>query len=290
MGSPKDISFSCAKEDMVATYLGLKTGLTFGSKNLDQSIIDTKVASSNNQAYMSSEQFLMHLTMIENSVPPINEAASRVRIDAFLFRLHAMCPNDHYTMFSLEMHSQALSIEAVHQKPFNVHGYIDYTIILSSIKAKTSFIPNLTSGTSLKIDNLKGACPKSVAFFVLEAKTLDTKLVNHLPQAQLELYACAQQFGVSIIRGCLSSGREWIFLYLQLAEDGKVYFRNSTSIRYTVDWNFDKFHMSIARGKNDPNHISILLDHWVKNSQKPLTEDNDGEFFSILDDPNQPRQ
>ncbi|KAH8915061.1 hypothetical protein BT69DRAFT_1289321 [Atractiella rhizophila] len=290
MGSPKDISFSCTKEDMVATYLRLKTGLTFGSKNLDQSIIDTKVASSNNQAYMSSEQFLMHLTMIENSVPPINEAASRVRIDAFLFRLHAMCPNDHYTMFNLDMYSQALSAEAVHQKPSHLQGYIDYTIILSSIKAKNSFIPNLNSGASLKIINLKRACPKPVAFFVLEGKTLDYKLVNHIPQAQLELYACAQQLGVSIIRGCLSSGREWIFLSLQLAEDGEVYFQSSVGIRYTVDWNWDNCHMSIARGKNDPNHISILLDHWVKNSQKALTAENDGEFFFILDDPNQPKR
>ncbi|KAH9895610.1 hypothetical protein C8Q73DRAFT_443774 [Cubamyces lactineus] len=64
--------------------------------------------------------------------------------------------------------------------------------------------------------------------FVAEAKSPEQILSDHIPQVVTEMIVCAERMGSRYIRGTVTSGREWIFLLLELNADqeGGQYWRS----------------------------------------------------------------
>jgi len=146
--------------------------------------------------------------MLQDLVPKTNEAAARIWINAFLFRASAMSPPDKKLVLSVE---QGVSATAVQPSSFTtVSGYVDYAVVVAAVDDAEIFLRHPV------LEKLKGR----ETLFILEAKTMESSLANHVPQAVSEMHACAKKLGKRIIRGALTQGQDWIFIVLRMNDDG----------------------------------------------------------------------
>ncbi|KAF8881397.1 hypothetical protein CPB84DRAFT_1817259 [Gymnopilus junonius] len=142
----------------------------------------------------SSKGLFRHLCTLEELVPRTNEAANRLWIDAFFYRVSTMMPS---------------GLKMVLYPERTVPGYVNFTAIATTPIQAMRLLRN---PTLLKADDS--------ALFVSEAKGPDQQLESHVPQAVGEMYASANRLGTTTIRGVLTNGHSWIFLILKLNSDG----------------------------------------------------------------------
>ncbi|KAJ2915213.1 hypothetical protein MD484_g5195, partial [Candolleomyces efflorescens] len=142
----------------------------------------------------SASYLFQHLTMLEKHVPRSNEAATRLWIEAFFFRILSVC--------TATIPRLVLSLEQP-IPPDTFSGNIDCTLMCS---------PDI--GSLLRDPVVE---PGHTALLVAEAKLAPTKtLPSHIPQTIAEMAACAKTLKAKVIRGVLTNGQEWLFLVLVL--------------------------------------------------------------------------
>ena len=124
-----------------------------------------------------------------------NEAATRLWINAFFFRVAAMLSGS--SKFVLTVEPNVLPV-AVDSNSF-LSGFVDFTAISTTethARGTHTFVctsfdfTHSLAGYLLQNPRLKKL--PGQALFVTEAKGPDQRLASHVPQALGELYACAK--------------------------------------------------------------------------------------------------
>ncbi|KAJ2919592.1 hypothetical protein MD484_g805, partial [Candolleomyces efflorescens] len=224
--------------DLIATLRAkadLQEPLTYSFSNIDFDFLDEQLhivpgdtlvrrgnhaaravesAAQGGTAYMTSEDLYRHLDMLENLVPKSNGTGARLWIDAILFRVKAMLPNNKNMLLNVKQHIPSVGIPVPGQAPFKLGGtMVDYAVLSTDSRKHESFIQ------TSQIQYVKHQNPNGL--FITEAKhDSGVPLSQQVPQAVAELYTSAKYLTKRISRGALTNGHEWIFIILYLNEDG----------------------------------------------------------------------
>ncbi|KAI0074178.1 hypothetical protein K474DRAFT_1710050 [Panus rudis PR-1116 ss-1] len=211
----------------------------------------------------SSDMLCRHLRFLDGLVPRRNEAAARLWINAFFYRVAVMIPTGSNVVLSVEQ--VVPSVTTSDTSAHTLSGYIDWTAMLMPPKEAHIFLRNPA------LQHLRNVMS---ALFVSEAKGPDQLLENHVQQTIGEMLACARTTGKTIIRGVLTNGRAWIFLVLKLNENGGGSYLQS-----------DQLHISSRVlpqiEKEAVSLISAILSYWLEHSHEELNVEDD--YFTILD-------
>ncbi|KAI0369301.1 hypothetical protein BV20DRAFT_1122184 [Pilatotrama ljubarskyi] len=165
----------------------------------------------------SADVLYRHLQFLQGFVPCTNEAAARMWINAFFYRMACMVPSGSGKVLSVEQGFTAVtpSDPSLHI----VSGSIAWTAILTSPAKADRFVHKKVRLADLQTDN-------SALLVSVEAKGPDLVLAEYVPQAICEMHACARTVLKSTIRGVLTDGHTWIFLILTLNGSGGTYFQS----------------------------------------------------------------
>lgn len=197
----------------------------------------------------SADRLYRHLCLLEGLVPRTNEAATRLWINAFFFRVAFMLSGS--SKFVLNVEQNVLS------------GFVNFTAI-STTETHARYL--------LQNPRLKKLPAQDHALFVTEAKGSDQRLASHIPRALGELYACAKHLERRIIRGALTNGHEWIFFFLRLNEGGSggEYFQSKG--------------INLMRGgetgisREDSSLIAAIIADWILHSHNEIGND---DYFTM---------
>ncbi|PPQ98006.1 hypothetical protein CVT26_003068 [Gymnopilus dilepis] len=246
LGGPQSLSFSgMTAEDLVKLKI-LFTGFLVLKGNADERVKTT--TSLGKDCLWSSENLYRHLLLLEGLVPRTTETSARAWIDAFLFRASAMLGEDKHLIVNMEHVVPATTISS--SSLSTLSRFIDYSAVATDRRTAEILLRN--SGLLA----LKALRPYS--FFVVEAKPFN--LPEHVPQAVSEMYASGKLLETKFVRGALTNGRDWIFLYLQFADNYEgASFSQSSVITWTarVDPNGER---EIIRPW--PEMIAAILADW----------------------------
>ncbi|KAF8880207.1 hypothetical protein CPB84DRAFT_1828266 [Gymnopilus junonius] len=194
----------------------------------------------------SADTLYRHLHMLEGLVPQKNEAAARLWINAFLYRVAAMTP----------IYFPGCRI------PHTLSGYIDWAVITTTKKNAVDYLDNPYLQKLKKEDS---------ALFISEAKDAEQGLSSHVPQALAEMYGCARTVGKPTIRGVLTNGHSWIFLILTLKDGGGTNYVQSRPLSIYIIQNLNR-----ELSKENISVISAILTFWMLIlSHKELNADDD---------------
>ncbi|KAF5374621.1 hypothetical protein D9615_008971 [Tricholomella constricta] len=192
----------------------------------------------------SSDMLYRHLQFLKGLVPQGNEAAARLWINAFLYRVAFMIPSGLNVVLSVD-HTPS--------------GYVDSTAMVMSPQKARLFLQELP------LHYLEN---EYSAFFVSEAKGPDPRLRKHVPQAVVEMLSCARSSGKTTIRGVVTNGHSWSFIILKLDENGGgSYFRSKAlEILNSIEDSISKEAVSTT---------SAIIAHWMVHSHAELDVEND---------------
>ncbi|KAH8978545.1 hypothetical protein EDB92DRAFT_2095768 [Lactarius akahatsu] len=201
----------------------------------------------------SSTNLYHHLEVLQNLVPKRpNEESAHPWVDAFIFRTSAMVSSKKHMVLCLE---QVVSQRALHPQTlsFTTHsGLIGYTAAIADNYWADGFFSDPT------LVNLKLMMP--CGFFIAEAKIGSFSLMEQLPQAIGEMYACAKHLEINTLRGVLTNGLSWIFVLIVLnSDDNGAKYRYSTPIEF--QWSLGDMLPQIE--KPWPDVLAGILLHWV---------------------------
>ncbi|KAF8188014.1 hypothetical protein BJ912DRAFT_1059572 [Pholiota molesta] len=188
----------------------------------------------------SNGNMYKQLAFLSNTCSNMNEASARLFIDTFFFRVAAMLPSDQRVVVMLE--KQVHPARPRESKMDSVSGVIDYTALVTNADLASIYL----------------------AFFTAEAKASHSHgilLLDHIPQALVELVACAKHLEHAHIRGALTTGDQWIFLAVDLD------ILPEEALDVTVPATSDR---------HDPAVIAGILSSWVPNS---FSEFNGDKWF-----------
>lgn len=261
LDGPQALSFSGMTEEALLK-LNIRFGGSLKLKTDYKSRVDATVELGMTE-HWSSEGLYRHLCQLQTLVPRANEAASRVWIDAFFFRASAMVPQGRQLVLSVEQ-----SVPTTTVKPFSlitIGGYIDYTAIGVSASDAEKYLTRPRLPVLLDLDH---------TLFVLEAKTSDISLENHVPQTVCEMYACAKQLRKNIIRGAVSDGQNWIFLVLKMDPkgDGAIYAQSLQRIRLMTSVASALDEEEVSRTRCDV--IAGIIGYWIEHSNEDIGDDD----------------
>ncbi|KAG2070800.1 hypothetical protein BDR04DRAFT_1118077 [Suillus decipiens] len=112
-------------------------------------------------------------------------------------------------------------------------------------------------------------------FFVTEAKLYN--ISNNFPQAVCEMYACGKYLQKKVVRGALTNGREWIFIFMKFNDnyDGASYQR-SNIVKFDTVSNSDG---QLVIPGSWPDILAAILSHWIQNSFADLKSD---DWFEVV--------
>jgi len=212
--------------------------------------------------HWSANGLYRHLCMLEGLVPQTNEAAARLWINAFFFRVASLLPGSSNSKIVLNIEQNVLPVARDPTIFSFLFGFVNFTAILTT-EAHAQLL--LMNGPKLKT-----LSAQDQALFVIEAKGPNQRLESHIPQAICEMYACARHISKTIFRGALTNGHSWIFLILILNEDGNggKYFQSD---RIQV--------LDVNNGISSVSHqgsslIAAIIAHWIQHSHEEIgTED-----------------
>ncbi|KAJ8496401.1 hypothetical protein ONZ45_g12474 [Pleurotus djamor] len=142
---------------------------------VDASDLAAKMDSIGSDSLWTLDLLFNHLLHLEKLVPRSNEAAARLWINAYFYRISAMIPEGQKMGLSIEqvVPSVTLSNRSLH----TVSGYIYYT-------ASPENLPAFLDAPILR--------PDDSLLFVSEAKDF-VDLGRHIPQAIAEMLGCARR-------------------------------------------------------------------------------------------------
>lgn len=194
------------------------------------------------------------------------EVTSRAWIDAFFFRASAMLPSNKAMILNMEHVVSATTISTSSSRTLG--GFVDYTAIVADECDAPLFL------TSPQLDYLR-TLPMPSGFFVTVAGP--HHLSNYIAQAVCEMYACGKYLQKKVIRGALTNGREWIFIFIKFNDD-----YDGASCQRSSIVKFDT--MSDSNGRlviigSWPDIIAAILLHWIQNSFVDLTSD---DWFEVV--------
>ncbi|KAN0135684.1 hypothetical protein V8E53_006575 [Lactarius tabidus] len=232
----------------IAPRLRLKPGYMARAEGTSQSGADK---------LWSSSDFHRHLKFLAN-IDRTNKASRWV--DAFIFRLSAMVDPDKRMVFHMG-HPIPTLVDA--STPTTFSGIIGYTVAIASHVTAQHFLTDPT------LENISLTMPN--AFFIAEADLESVSLVDHIPQAISEMYACLKSLKKKFLRGALSSGHDWIFLIIELNPNGD-------GATYQHSPPFEQCNREI--GEMRPDLVAGILRYWVEHSFTGMNSD-DNDWFEM---------
>ncbi|KAH9011507.1 hypothetical protein EDB85DRAFT_2228364, partial [Lactarius pseudohatsudake] len=264
VGGKKPQHFSCITSDHLFKFniipefrsrLGLKPG--YKERAAVTSVLGK-------ERLWSSTNLYCHLEVLQNLVSKRpNEQSAHPWVDAFIFRTSAMVSSNKRMVLCLE---QVVSQRALrpHTLSFTTHsGLICYTAAIADKNWADYFFSDPT------LVNLKLMMP--CGFFIAEAKIEPFNLMEQLPQAIGEMYACAKRLETDALRGALTDGHSWIFVLIVLNSDGNgAKYRYSTPIEF--QWGIGDMPPQVE--KPWPDVLAGILLHWVSNSFADIGSDD----------------
>ncbi|KAG5640518.1 hypothetical protein DXG03_008228 [Asterophora parasitica] len=201
---PLSLPFSAADDAALSRFNIVSKGLLLLRPWAElRSAVVTSQALGSDQLW-SNDAMYRHLTFLANSFTAKNGTSARMVIDTLFFRSTAMVPPPQKIIVVLE--NQVPAVQPRQSEPDTISGIVDYTAVVVDSKIAKAYIHR---PPSIKKD--------LIGFFVAEAIDLEA----HLPQALLELVACAKHLGRSHIRGALTTGFEWCFIIVDLDADSE---------------------------------------------------------------------
>ncbi|KAG1727127.1 hypothetical protein EDB19DRAFT_1750969 [Suillus lakei] len=224
---------------------------------------DTRIAETTSlgqSALWSSENLYRQLNLLESLIPRTTEASARAWIDAFFFRASAMIPPDKSMVLNMEHIVPATTISPSSLQTLS--GFIDYTAVVVD-KRRVEFLLDTS-----QLGSLGRIMPSS--FFVMEAKLSDPS--EHVAQAVYEMYACGKFLQKKVLRGALTDGHDWMFLFIKFNDnyDGASY-QQSRLLKLRATKDVDDRPV-IHRPWADL--IAAILSYWVQNSFEDLGSDD----------------
>ncbi|KAF9440513.1 hypothetical protein P691DRAFT_767662 [Macrolepiota fuliginosa MF-IS2] len=231
-----------------------------GSLELNLDVVDRAVETDSHgkDRLWSADMLYEHLQFLDNLVQRKNEAAARLWIDAFFYRVATMIPGGLNMVLSVEQ-----DVPSVTVSDKSLFGYVSWTAIVTSPEKSQMFLhqPALQSIKS-----------EDSAFVVSEAKGSNCDLKTHVPQALFEMLGCARHSGKLIMRGVVTNGRRWIFLILMLNKDGGGSYLESSELHINQAHTTKIFKQGVSL-------ISSIIAHWMMHSHEAFNADND--FFTL---------
>ncbi|KAH9846304.1 hypothetical protein C2E23DRAFT_853672 [Lenzites betulinus] len=188
------------------------------SRAMPSDVLENKLRHAQDTAadhVMSSHNLIAKLNfLLRHSMSDTSEAHARLWIDSFLFRVTAMVANERRLLIGVEVFAASETL-VVKPRHIETSGKIDYVLLL----VDEAIADSVLSEEDLH-GALRGAKPGTVhGLFVAEAKGPSENLLAHLPQAIVEMQACARRLKSRHIRGTLTCGKAWCFLFLKLNEN-----------------------------------------------------------------------
>ncbi|KAG5650126.1 hypothetical protein H0H81_000599 [Sphagnurus paluster] len=209
----------------------------------------------------SADGLYRHLCLLEGIVPRNNEAAARLWIEAFFFRVASMSPGTSKLVLSVDPNVLPIPSGPLSAISGNtLSGHLNFMAILTSERHAWHLLHLQRPVTG----------PEDRAFFVAEAKGPDLILDKHVPQALCEMHACAKRLNKTIIRGALTNGIEWIFMVLVLDQDGD-------GGKY-----FESEHIKLRRLADEGGEVSreassliaAVIAYWIEHSHEEIGSDD----------------
>ncbi|KAF5314957.1 hypothetical protein D9619_007613 [Psilocybe cf. subviscida] len=254
----RDISFSSMNANILAE-LGLDPASAdiLKLKNNIAGIVTQSMALGEDSLW-SASVLHRHLELLERIVPQTNEAAARLWINAFFYRVAAMLPAEHPMVLSVEQPVPAVTL--IRDGPATVSGTIDWVVMTAPPRTAERLLGSPALGKDVQ------------ALFVTEAKSLNRgpALLSHVPQALAEMCACARTAGRKVVRGALTNGHTWIFLIVKF-EDKGISCSRAEPINI-INLNADTQNMSVS--EYAVALISSILAHWMMHSHEDLRDDD----------------
>ncbi|TFK62638.1 hypothetical protein BDN72DRAFT_848451, partial [Pluteus cervinus] len=213
----------------------------------------------------SAKHFHDHLYMLQGHVARSNEACARTCIDAFMFRAAAMLPNDKYVVLNMEHRIAPLRVSPNSLTSIGVGGFVDYTALVSDQRTARIYLKKPV------LNRFKKSPP---GLFVVEAKY--ENLSDQVAQAICEMYACAKELSVKVIRGAITSGYRWIFLHLTLNENGEGgRYYESSELDFPSHLDNDG---NVNMKEKDADLITAIVAAWMEHGLSAIEKD---DFFTV---------
>ncbi|KAF8075258.1 hypothetical protein FPV67DRAFT_1476688 [Lyophyllum atratum] len=267
LSGPRSLTFSSADDDDLAKLNITLAGLLQPKPDFENALKAT--TSLGEEEHWSSKGFYRHLELLENTIPNVNETSARAWIDSFFYRVCAMLPKDKRMVLNMEHHVPSTKVDLSSETSRSLSGYIDYTAVVAEANASSAGL--LDSPYLSVLKRYMQTRSTSTGFFVLEAKF--TNIAQHVPQAICEMYACGKYLQKNVVRGALTSGRQWMFLILNINDDfGGATYKQSAVISFTST--------NMPNGQRTlvsplwPNYIAATLLHWIQNGFTDLGDDD----------------
>ncbi|KAF6751296.1 hypothetical protein DFP72DRAFT_968735 [Ephemerocybe angulata] len=217
------------------------------------------------KTYMSSEGLYHHLDKLENLIPKSNEVGPRLWIDATFARVSAMLPTNQRMVLTIEQHIPPVDMPG-DTVPITLSGAIDYAVFTMESRKHEWFL-QASDFPYVKQQKAKG-------LFITKVKQA---LPEHVPQAVAKMYASARYLGKPIARGALTNGHEWIFMTLNINQDGiGGTYTMSPKIKIQASESYP-FHVLSP----EPDIIAGVLAYWIEHSYVDLDEN---DWFSVINE------
>ncbi|KAH9172765.1 hypothetical protein EDB89DRAFT_1963556 [Lactarius sanguifluus] len=195
---------------------------------------------------------------LQGLVRNVNKESACRWIEPFFFRVSTMVLSNTMRMvLSPEQVVQQTAVNPSSSKTLS--GCIGYTAVIADNGVANVFLSDPT---------FRNLCTMPCGFFVAVANIELASLMEHVPQAIGEMYACAKSLKVDTLRGALTDGNSWMFLIIGLNPDGHgANFRHSTPIEF-------RWGMPSQIVKPWPDVLAGILLHWIENSFSDIGGDD----------------
>ncbi|KAI0324671.1 hypothetical protein GY45DRAFT_1331294 [Cubamyces sp. BRFM 1775] len=265
----KSIGFSSADNPLLQS-MGITQAGHLASKGTDKEKI-RHVREQDAPHGMSQSNLYGTLNLLLQHTIARSEALSRLWIDAFLCRVIAMTRGTTRLVMGMEAFAPP---EIVVEQPRRVQlgGLLDYVIFLvdEDVAGMVMTSLNLAEAiTQAKRRQMHG-------LFVAEAKSQEQPLSAYIPQVVTEMFICAKRMGSRYIRGALTSGREWIFVLLELNADkkGGQYWRSDVPRKVKEYDESDELSVGATVNESDVDVIVAILKDWITRCAENITDDD----------------
>ncbi|EIW52238.1 uncharacterized protein TRAVEDRAFT_75294 [Trametes versicolor FP-101664 SS1] len=204
----------------------------------------------------------------------MHHASARLWIESFLFRITAMIQTDKQLVIGLEVFA-APEVITTTPPTIAIGAHVNYVLFFVDKRAAPRMLDAVNLESALR--NKAQAVP---GLFVAEAKGDSHMLGTHVPQAVVEMQACARRLKSTYIRGALTNGTSWIFLLLELDTSflGGRYWESARQ-DVVIQSSGDRRWVD----EESVDRMAALLAHWAKHCAEDLTEDDWFEKLFMVD-------
>ncbi|KAK1215432.1 hypothetical protein PQX77_021971 [Marasmius sp. AFHP31] len=220
--------------------------------------------------HWSSKGLYEHLKGLENLVVAHDKATlKRLWINAFLFRAAAMSPPGKQTVLTLEENPGSSAGEYAAYTVYSV-GKNRASEVFNGMQFRYIFSANFPPEHFTMFPEMRTPDRFHQTLLVVEGNPSLWEGAQLSP-AILQMHAFCQRHKISMLRGALTNGREWIFIFLKAKpdDDGFVY------------W-ISELHKAMAAGKSLTDEVSSphcdiiagILAHWIAHSDEDILDDD----------------